>query len=74
MPLRLSGNRNNDITPLSPDGSVIFAAGGLLWRETPEGREVKKEQAAFCEKAIKQPVLRLECSGRYNFSYHPNTF
>lgn len=33
-------NKNNNMTSLSPDGSVILAAGGLLWREMPEGREV----------------------------------
>jgi 8-oxo-dGTP pyrophosphatase MutT (NUDIX family) len=32
--------QDNDMISLSPDGSIIFAAGGLLWRETPDGREV----------------------------------
>ena len=33
-------NMNNDMTSIGTDSSVILAAGGLLWRETPKGREV----------------------------------
>lgn len=32
--------KDNDMTSISPGSSVILAAGGLLWRETPEGRKV----------------------------------